>query len=92
MLRPLGEARQTLALQVNSIAELMRACGVFVDLAPGDTARDHELKLEARFFQHGLCRYRCRREPDPDDPWTFIASVAQDVEQVLRDYLIDFVV
>ena len=56
---------------------------MYADVGPNDTARNHELQLEAQFFNHGVCKYRCQREADPDEPWTFVVSDSADVEQVL---------
>ena len=82
LIRPVGPDLSRLPLQTSSIAELLRAAVHFVEVAPDESARDHELKLERDFLTLNLKRYAAHREPDDACPWTFLVTDPLDVEQV----------
>ena len=79
------------AIQRYTIAELIRAAGLFVVVAETDTARDHELKLQRDFLRHDLSVYEHAREvladhgSDEGDAFEFILSNPTDVEVALWD-------
>jgi hypothetical protein len=82
LIRPCGgHESDTLVLQPTTVAEILRAAGYFVeDLAVTTSAREHEIKLEAVFFDFQLHRYDAVREPE-DSPWSFVVSSPVDAEQ-----------
>jgi hypothetical protein len=63
-----------------TLAELVRAAGHFVEIGEGQSARDHELALQATFLNFNLVKYSLEREPG-DMPWSFIVSDPRDAEQ-----------
>ena len=73
----------TLSLSTMTLAELLRAAGVFVDLAAGASTRDHEVALEKIFVNYGLSRYVAAREVTAANPWLFVVSDPVDAERVL---------
>jgi len=68
--------------QPMSLAEIMRGAGIFVDVGPEATAREHELLLERILLDNTLSRYALAREIDSARHWTFVASDPMDAEEV----------
>ena len=82
VVRTVDAESTSLALQPTSVAELIRAAGLFVAVLPNASARDHELSLERQFLDHDLRVVEAYREPDAESPWSFLLSNPRDIEEV----------
>jgi hypothetical protein len=54
VIEPVDNPRSGLVLQSVSIAEIIRAAGLYVPVGPEESARDHEIKLERDFLNYNL--------------------------------------
>ena len=71
-----------LAMQQHTIAELLRAAGLFLPAVANKSARSVELKLERKFLDSELTVYEHRQEIMAEDNYEFVPSNPCDVEVV----------
>ena len=73
----------SLALQATSVAELIRTAGLFIAVTPTTSAREQELNLERQFLDFDLRVFEAYREPEAENPWSFVVSNPRDIEEAL---------
>ncbi len=73
----------SLALQATSVAKLIRTVGLFIAVSPTTSAREHELNLERQFLDFDLRVFEAYREPEAENPWSFVVSNPRDIEEAL---------
>ena len=83
VVRTVDVGSQSLVLHATSVAELVRAAGLFIAVTPNMSARDHELNLERMFLEHDLRVFESYREPEAENPWSFVVSNPRDIEEAL---------
>ena len=72
--------RMNLRLNTATIAELCRAAGDTVAVGANATAREEEVLLESRLLSHDVLAFKSRHLNNPDQPWSYELSDAQDLE------------
>ena len=86
VIRPVNLNTPTLDWQAMSVAEIMRAVGIFLDVAENENARSHEIRLEAIIMDYNVMRYSVSREPDETSPWTFVADNPIEAEEAVNKF------
>jgi hypothetical protein len=81
---PVNRWSSTLQLQTYTIAELVRAAGLYEPIVDGETPRDQELKYDRKFLDLGLVVFteatRTVGDSCGDSFWCFELKGSQDVE------------